>query len=89
MYPSAEEWLEIVGGGRGETLISVSTKEFAGAEVLYRDQFEGLIRGTSYMAKTYKGSPAEHKVLLYPVTLYVFGRYPKEIYYRVSPEASP
>lgn len=84
MYSSAEEWLEKIGGGKGEIIITASTKSFPSAEMLFRNKFEGFIRGTSYTAKSYKGIPAEHEVLLCPVTLYVFGKYPKAIYYQVE-----
>lgn len=83
MYPSAEKWLEIIGEGKDEVVISTSTKEFPNAEVLDRHRFEGLIRGTTYIAKSYKNVLADHEFLLCPVTLYVFGKYPKEIYYHV------
>lgn len=83
MYPSAEEWLEKIGVGKDEFSIAVSTQYFADAEALYRFKFDGLVRGTLYIAKSYKNVEASHQVLLCPVTLYVFGRYPKVIYYRV------
>lgn len=83
MYPSAEEWLDKIGGGKNEIQIATATEYFAGAEALYRSKFEGLVRGTLYGAKSYKNVEADHKVLLCPVTLYVFGKYPKVIYYQV------
>jgi hypothetical protein len=84
MYPSAEEWLDKIGGGKDEIQIATDTDHFAGAEALYRNKFEGLVRGTLYIAKTYENVETNHQVLLCPVTLYVFGKYPKVIYYRVS-----
>lgn len=83
MYPSAEEWLDKIGKGRDEIQIAVSTKSFAGSEVLSRYKLEGLIRGTLYVAKSYKNVETSHEILLCPVTLYVFGKYPKVLYYRV------
>ena len=83
MYPSAERWLDKIGGSKEEITITTSTKNFINAEALYRFRFEGLFRGTSYVARSYKEVETNHKVLLCPVTLYVFGRYPKIIYYRV------
>ncbi len=88
MYSSAEAWLEKVGEGRSDIMISTATREFTDAEVLYREKSDGVLRGTWYVAKSYKRSPTEHRVLLCPVTLYVFGRYPKAIYYRVHPEGT-
>ncbi len=88
MYPSAEEWLNKIGGGKDDIIITVSTDSFSGAEALWRHEFEGLIRGTKYIAKTYHGVEVNHQVLLCPVTVYVFGKYPKVIYYRVL-EALP
>jgi hypothetical protein len=83
MYPSAEEWLDKISSHTDEVVVSVSTEPFPGAEALWRHEFKGIIRGTMYMAKTYHGVEANHQVLLCPVTLYVFGKYPKVIYYRV------
>lgn len=83
MYPSAEEWLDKIGAGKDGVQITVSTEYFVEAEVLHRDRFEGLIRGTLYIAKSYENIETNHEVLLCPVTLYVFGKYPKAIFYRV------
>jgi hypothetical protein len=84
MYPSAEKWLEKIGGGKNELVVTASTKQFPNAETLFKNKFEGPIRGTSYVAKSYRGEIADHEVLLCPVTLYVFGKYPKAIYYQVE-----
>ena len=83
MYPSAEAWLEKIGEGKDEIIIEYSTKEFGGAEVLHKKKFEGFFKGTMYVAESYQGTTTDHEVLLCPVTLYVFGRYPKTIFYRV------
>lgn len=83
MYPSAENWLDIIGKGKDEITIEVSTSHFPDAEALWRQEFAGIVRGTLYVAKTYQNTETNHPVLLCPVTVYVFGRYPKVIYYRV------
>ncbi len=84
MYPSAEQWLDKISGNKDEIIITVSTNSFSGAETLWRQGLEGIVRGAMYNAKTYQGIETNHHVLLCPVTLYVFGRYPKVMYYRVS-----
>ena len=83
MYPSAEQWLDKISGNKDEVIVTVATDSFSGAEVLWRHEFKGIICGTIYTAKTYHGVEVNHQVLLCPVTLYVFGKYPKVIYYRV------
>jgi len=83
MYSSAEKWLDKIAKGKTEITITTSTKNFLNAELLYRYKFEGPIQGTTYIAKSYKKIKSNHKILLCPVTLYVFGRYPKIIYYKV------
>ena len=83
MYPSAEAWLDKISEGEEEITIAYSTEVFEDAEVLHQEKFEGLTKGTLYIAKSYKNTSENHQVLLCPVTLYVFGRYPKDIYYRV------
>ena len=89
MYPSAEEWLDKISNNKDEVIVNVSTDSFVGAEVLWRHEFKGMVCGTMYMAKTYRGVETNHPVLLCPVTLYVFGKYPKAIYYQVEETPPP
>ena len=79
MYPSAEKWLEKIGNGSDEILISVGTNAFSGSETLHRTEYTNLFLGAYYTAKSYKQKPTNYRMLLCIVTVYVFGRYPKYI----------
>jgi hypothetical protein len=83
MYDSAEKWLEKIGNGSDEVIIAASTHRFPGSETLHRTTFTDFFCGAYYSAESYKQKRAGHTLLLCIVTVYVFGRYPKVIYYKV------
>jgi hypothetical protein len=89
MVQGADELLEKLSKNSGEVTINFHTDDFAGSEdVLVRTKKLGITEGAIY-------SPIHHTVehimdgnknrlWLCPVTLYVFGKYPKQIYYSVK-----
>jgi hypothetical protein len=88
MVLGADELLDKLSNHGKEITINFSTKEFEGQEdVLIRTNKLGITEGAIYMPVTnhikHEMEGNKNRLWLCPVTLYVFGKYPKQIYYSV------
>lgn len=89
MVLGADELLDKLSKSRGEVTLNFHTEEFEGQQdVLIRTKKLGLTQGAIYMPMTnrikHEMEGERNRLWLCPVTLYVFGKYPKEIYYSVA-----
>ena len=85
MVCGADDWLDILSQGESEITLVLDTEPFKGAEVLNLDRTDyGFpVLGATYRMTTYKSVDYSNQTLwLCPVTLFVFGEYPKKIFYR-------
>lgn len=88
MVAGADSWLDILCEGEWDVWMTISDKPFNGAEELTLIGF-GLLEGPElgegawYLAKTYLGLDFDLKMWLCDVTKFVFGDFPKTIYYKV------
>jgi hypothetical protein len=84
MVRGADTLLDILAEGRSEVRVDASTFPVEGYERLDRKDFVNFgFRGANYFAEKYKEKRINHNLWLCPVTLWVFLRYPKYIYYKV------
>lgn len=74
MVAGADTLLDTLSEGSATVSLEVSTKEVDGFQLLKRVRFKD--RGAAY---THNGTP----VWLCAVTIFVFGYFPKEIYFKV------
>lgn len=84
MVSGADDWLDLISQCEYEVTLEISTEKFEGAEYLYLDHTdEGFPEmGATYRVTTYQGIDYSNRTMwLCPVTLFVFGEYPKDIYY--------
>ena len=83
MIAGADEWLDYLSkNGDSVTLELSDTRQLSEKIVLY----ESDESGATYIAHTYKEEDVNQILWLCSVTLFVFGHYPKEIYYHVIKE---
>jgi hypothetical protein len=88
MVAGADNWLDILCQGEWDVWMTISDEPFDGAEKLEFISM-GLIegfeygRGAWYVAREYMGLDFSLKMWLCDVTTFVFGDYPKIIYYKV------
>ena len=86
MVGGADDWLDILSQGENEVVVAIEIEPFEGSEVLTLDNTDyGFPEfGATYRVGYYKGVNYSHRTLwLCPVTLFVFGEYPKKMFYRV------
>jgi hypothetical protein len=88
MVAGADTWLDLICEGAWDVWMTISDAPFAGAEELHLielGKLEGPEIGTGawYIAKTYLGLEFNLKMWLCDVTKFVFGDFPKTIYYKV------
>lgn len=82
MVGGADDWLDIISGGEGHITLDLLDKGFPGSYTLIRE-LELPESGAIYNIGIYKGVDYSHKnIWLCPVTVFVFGEYPKTIHYR-------
>ena len=84
MVRGADTFLDIMAEGEKKITIEVSTSFIKGYQKIYRKKILRFgFKGANYIAEKYKGRKYNHSVFLCPVTLWVFLRYPKIIYFKV------
>ena len=83
MMAGADDWLDFVSEKREAVTLALSDQSSLSEKiVLYEsDEF-----GATYIAHTFKEEDINQVMWLCPVTVFVFGNYPKEIYYHVIKE---
>ena len=83
MVSGADDWLDFISLNREDITLALSDQSSLSEKiVLYEsDEF-----GATYIAHTYREEDINQILWLCPVTLFVFGHYPKEIYYHVIRE---
>ncbi len=85
MVAGADLWLDVLSQGENEITLRLETEPFESAEKLTLDKTdEGFPEfGAYYRIGTFQGIDYSNLILwLCPVTLFVFGHYPKEIFYK-------
>ena len=82
MISGADDLLDMVAKGRDEVYLHFSEEPLAsGADVLYfKKKTWGF--GATYKLKKYDGKNQSMKVWLCNVTLHVFGKFPRRIYFK-------
>lgn len=82
MVGGADNWLDIIAQERNEVWLSLSTDEPLKENLIldYTDEFFPEF-GAYYKVISYNGIEFNHRLWVCPVTLFVFGNYPKIIYY--------
>lgn len=96
MVDGADTFLDLLSGNVEEVTLDISETEFAGyqaklgkiswgknQELLDVVGHEPVEYGAYYEASELHGMSFSHRLWLCPVTEYVFGRYPEEIWVRV------
>lgn len=80
MVSGADEWLDYLSKNEDGIVIELADANILSEKLtLYEsDEF-----GATYIAHTYKEEDINKILWLCPVTVFVFGHYPKEIYYHV------
>lgn len=84
MVGGADTWLDILSGGELDITLELSDKGFPGSYILTLDNTDSGFPelGATYRIGRYKGIDYSHLTLwLCPVTIFVFGEYPKTIHY--------
>jgi hypothetical protein len=83
MVSGADDWLDFISEKREAVTLALSDQNSLSEKiVLYEsDEF-----GATYIAHTYREEDINQILWLCPVTVFVFGHYPKEIYYHVIRE---
>lgn len=88
MVAGADAWLDILCDGEWDVWMKISDQPFTGAEELHLIGL-GFIEGPEfgegawYNARTYIGLDFNIKMWLCDVTKFIFGDFPKTIYYKV------
>jgi hypothetical protein len=87
MVMGADIFLDLLSQSENEVFIRMSTKEFEGSETLeflHLGRFEGpeIGEGAWYGLRSYMGLDYNLKMWLCDVTKFVFGEFPKKIYFK-------
>jgi hypothetical protein len=83
MVAGADIWLDIISDNNNEIILKLSdTKQLAEKIVLYDTDLSQPNLGATYIAHVYKEKDYNVIMWLCPVTLFVFDKYPKVIYYQ-------
>ena len=85
MVAGADTWLDILAQEQNEIILTLDVNEFDGAEKLTLEKTdEGFPElGAYYRIHSFQGIDYSHLILwVCPVTLFVFGQYLKEIFYK-------
>ena len=97
-FPFNKAWLAMVAGadllldklaeGNDEITLGISSRKMDNFDnVIIREHKLGLMRGATYTGGTSSLIPTseigENRLWLCPATLWVFWRYPKEIYFKI------
>lgn len=81
MIAGADTLLNIIAKGRDEIYLYFSKEEIKDGNVLYFKK-KNWINGATYQLKHYSGTNYNMKVWLCNVTLHVFDKFPKKIYFK-------
>ena len=81
MVAGADDLLDMIAVKRDEVYLHFSEEEIEGGDVLLFKK-KTLINGATYRLKHYLGNNVKMKVWLCNVTLHVFGKFPKRIYFK-------
>jgi hypothetical protein len=81
MVLGADDLLDMIARDRDEVYLHFSENEINGGDVLLFKN-KTLIYGATYRLKHYLGNNVKMKVWLCNVTLHVFGKFPKRIYFK-------
>lgn len=85
MVRGADTFLDILAAGKSEVVISASTSFIPGYSELVRKKIRTFgTGGADYLVESYGGKRYDHAVFLCPVTLWIFLRYPKVIYFKLA-----
>lgn len=85
MVAGADDWLDVLSQGESRVVLEIQTVPFDGANSLTMDELltDAFGYGAYYKVEKYNGVDyPDLSIWLCPVTVYVFGEYPKTIYYR-------
>ena len=80
MVAGADDWLDYLSKNGDEITLELSDKTQLGEKIVLYEQDEF---GATYIAHTYKEEDINQIMWLCPVTVFVFGDYPNNIYYSV------
>jgi hypothetical protein len=83
MVAGADDWLDYISGYRDAVVLALSGQDSLSEKIVL---YESDKSGATYIAHTYKEEDVNQILWLCSVTLFVFGHYPKEIYYHVIKE---
>ncbi len=93
MVDGADTFLDLLSGNTSKVTLKISPEPFKGQQTWMKKFRKGLNQqllelighapvdyGAYYQVKELHGKPHDHQLWLCPVTEYVFGSYPDEIY---------
>lgn len=87
MIAGADDLLDLLAEGKNEITLKISTSPIPYSDgMLERHVKLGLFQGAFYFSREgymNRGTSAIESVWLCPVTLWVFLKYPKKIYYKI------
>lgn len=84
MVRGVDTLLDMIAKGKKIIIVDARTSYIKGCEKLHRKRIIKFgFAGADYIINSYKGKRINHQVWLCPVTLWVFLRYPKDIYFKV------
>ena len=81
MVAGADDWLDFLSKNGDSVTLEISDKDSLTEKIVLYEEDEF---GATYIAHTYKEEDINQILWLCPVTVFVFGYYPKTIYYHVS-----
>ena len=80
MVFGADTWLDILSNQGKAVEIEISSDEELDNHLILTNIDES---GACYKAETFEGVRYDHVVWLCPVTIFVFGKFPEKIYYKI------
>lgn len=83
MVRGADTLLDILSEGASQVIFDATTRPILGYEQLRRIKIHRYgFKGADYIMESFSGERIRHTLWLCPVTLWVFLRYPKTIYFK-------
>ena len=83
MVSGADDWLDFISLNQENITLELSDQNSLSEKIVLYES-DGF--GATYIAHTYREEDINQILWLCPVTLFVFGHYPKEIYYHIIRE---
>ncbi len=80
MVSGADDWLDFLSNRGDNITLELSDKDCLSEKIV---MYESDEFGATYVAYTYKEEDINQILWLCPVTVFVFGKYPENIYYHV------